>query len=103
MSKSKIMVGADDYLTKQFNMRELMARVEAMLRRVRLMHEEIAADGKEDKRAICLRSTRTVSSDMIARLLASSWDTLKLAPHNRNWSTKQLDQIGDRIFFWLGR
>ncbi len=33
-------VGADDYMGKPFSMRELFARVKAMLRRVRLMHEE---------------------------------------------------------------
>lgn len=35
-------VGADDYLTKPFSMRELMARVKAQLRRVRLLREELA-------------------------------------------------------------
>ena len=34
-------VGADDYLTKPFSMRELMARVKAQIRRTRLMREEI--------------------------------------------------------------
>ena len=33
-------VGADDYLTKPFSMRELMARVKAQLRRSRLLREE---------------------------------------------------------------
>ena len=34
-------VGADDYLTKPFSMRELLARVKAQLRRTRLIREEL--------------------------------------------------------------
>jgi DNA-binding response OmpR family regulator len=34
-------VGADDYLTKPFSMRELLARVKAQLRRARLIQQEI--------------------------------------------------------------
>jgi DNA-binding response OmpR family regulator len=42
-------VGADDYLTKPFSMRELMARVKAQLRRSRLLKEELGKSSVDEK------------------------------------------------------
>jgi DNA-binding response OmpR family regulator len=36
-------LGADDYMTKPFSMRELLARIRAMLRRKEMMNQEIAS------------------------------------------------------------
>jgi DNA-binding response OmpR family regulator len=44
-------VGADDYLTKPFSMRELVARVKAQLRRTRLLREEQASESTHEARS----------------------------------------------------
>lgn len=48
-------MGADDYLTKPFSMRELMARVKAQLRRARLHQEELTHSAEKETRQEALK------------------------------------------------
>jgi DNA-binding response OmpR family regulator len=61
-------VGADDYLTKPFSMRELIARVRALLRRQARLTEVLAADRGEATAALQLGPLEVDPASRLARL-----------------------------------
>lgn len=102
-------VGADDYMTKPFSMRELMARVKAMLRRVRMIREEAqheSASGGAPNQTIQLdnlvidQSRREVLLDEKALALKpKEYELLVfLAQHRNQVLTREF--ILDRVWGW---
>ena len=92
-------IGADDYMTKPFSMRELMARVKAMLRRRELLREEIrnadapARDMIEAGELTLSRATRQVTlRDQPVRLKPKEFELLEFLMRNRErvYSAEQL-------------
>ncbi len=70
-------MGADDYISKPFSMRELMARVKAQLRRVRLIREEI---GGTDDQSHEILKYGNLSLDLTRREIQIDDRILELKP-----------------------
>jgi DNA-binding response OmpR family regulator len=70
-------IGADDYLTKPFSMRELLARVKAQLRRIRLDKEEANQQSDSKDRIMTFGN---LSLDMGRREATLDDETLVLKP-----------------------
>jgi DNA-binding response OmpR family regulator len=100
-------VGADDYLIKPFSMREFLARVKALLRRVRLIREEMAgekdAPGSEqlafDDLVIDLDRREVVVRGESLRLKPKEFDLLVFLARHPGMALSR-DLLLERVWGW---
>jgi DNA-binding response OmpR family regulator len=100
-------VGADDYMTKPFSMRELLARVKAHLRRVRLMREELAAEpaSVEEEQLVVgdltvdLARHEVLHDGEALRLKPKEYELLVFLVRNRGMVLSR-DLILERVWGW---
>jgi DNA-binding response OmpR family regulator len=100
-------VGADDYMTKPFSMREFLARVKALLRRVRLIREEMTSQDEASAGDVLtfgdltLNLTRCEVSrgQQILHLKPKEYDLLVFLARNRGVVLSR-DLILERVWGW---
>jgi len=101
-------VGADDYLTKPFSMRELLARVKAQLRRARLLRDEMGKRGdfvpnhetlKFDNLVINLTRREVILNDASIALKPKEYELLLfLAEHKSQMLSREF--VLERVWGW---
>lgn len=105
-------MGADDYLTKPFSMRELLARVKAHLRRIRIIREEMVAENAAASTPLPAEPTFTFTNLIIddnrrevllnqqpLRLKPKEYDLLLFLARHRGIALSR-DLILERVWGW---
>lgn len=100
-------VGADDYLTKPFSMRELIARVKAQMRRARLLREELGKSVEAtphetltfDNLILNLTRREVILDEKPIQLKPKEYELLLfLAEHRRQMLSREF--ILERVWGW---
>lgn len=100
-------IGADDYITKPFSMRELMARVKAHLRRERFIRQDVGSDQGEplqerlifDNLTLDLGRREVLLEDEPIAFKPKEYDLLLfLAQHKRQVLSRQF--LLERVWGW---
>jgi DNA-binding response OmpR family regulator len=100
-------MGADDYMTKPFSMREFLARVKAHLRRVRLIRKELDSHAQDQSKEILrfenlvldLKRREVTLDDQPLMLKPKEFELLLfLARHRGQVLTREL--ILERVWGW---
>jgi DNA-binding response OmpR family regulator len=100
-------MGADDYLVKPFSMRELLARVKAQLRRVRLIREEFTVEEQQPEAEQMAFENLVIDLDRhevqldgeALRLKPKEYDLLLFLARNRGIALSR-DLILERVWGW---
>ncbi len=106
-------MGADDYMTKPFSMREFLARVKAMMRRERLLREEVETGAGEEGAPPDKQQKQMIFDDLVIdqarrevrlggepiRLKPKEYDLLLFLARNRGIALSR-DLILDRVWGW---
>ncbi len=99
-------MGADDYVTKPFSMRELLARVKAHLRRTHLIREELAAEPAPEKEIlrfdnliINLTRHEVLLNDQPLALKPKEFELLVFLARHRGQAISR-DMILERVWGW---
>jgi DNA-binding response OmpR family regulator len=74
----ELRVGADDYLVKPFSMREFLARTKSLLRRARLIRQELGSD--DDPLGAAQLGSGDLVIDQVRREATRDGSTLRLKP-----------------------
>jgi two-component system OmpR family response regulator len=92
-------VGADDYMTKPFSMRELLARVRAMLRRARMTGLESAEEGVVNIGNIAIDTSRrrATLNGVMLDLTQKEFDLLAFLARNRGLVFNR-EQLLERVW-----